>query len=163
MAFAYDPDTIEVVLRDKSSNPLIGVVKATGAMLFLNGGDRRRVVGAIAAATLAVQLVGPVDATFTIGWNLLVTTATNHSFGVQVSWTDEGGTARTMFIDAETPAAAFPSGAAAIVNANGAIPYAGAMKTIRAKANTAITIATVGTFTTVVYNAEAFIEQLFGA
>ncbi len=42
----------------------------------------------------------------------------------------------------------------------GAVPYQGLEITIRAKAATTITIATTGTFTTVVYNVEGCIKQV---
>ena len=47
-----------------------------------------------------------------------------------------------------------------MTNTIGAIAYPGVPIQIRAKAATAITISTTGTFTTVTYNVEGIIQQL---
>ncbi len=103
--------------------------------------------------TMATYTNGATDATFTIFANVLVTTATSHNFQVQVSYHDEGNTARTS-------ALFFTSGSNVIPDGGGAVPYEAAAITIRAKASTTITIKTAGTFTTVVYNIEASIAQI---
>ncbi len=46
-----------------------------------------------------------------------------------------------------------------ITNVTGSGPYGGVPLHIRAKASTAITLATTGTFTTVTYNVEGVIKQ----
>jgi hypothetical protein len=112
-----------------------------------------------AKASVATYTVGAADGSFEVSCNVLVTTATTHSFGCNVAYTDEGNTARTVYLDFATPSA-YPSGTAAITNGNGAIPYAGTVRHIRAKAATTITINTVGTFTTVTYNVEGVIKQI---
>jgi hypothetical protein len=87
-----------------------------------------------------------------------VTTATTHNFTVTCAYTDEGNTARTLTLSFTLVAGgAFTT---AVANANGAVPYMGIPQHIRVKANTAITIATTGTFTTVTYNVEGLIRQL---
>ncbi len=117
-----------------------------------------RSVGAIAAvASVSTFTVGAADATFEVSANVLVTTATTHSFNVTVGYTDEGNTARTLTLNFSTLAGVISN--AAITNVAGAVPYEGVPMHIRAKAATAITIATTGTFTTVVYNVEGVIKQ----
>jgi len=148
----------ETALRTRSGLPLV-VVGDTDRQIPIVQWPRGRQEGLIAAATLVSVNVGPVDASFEVSANVLVTVSTTHSFGCQLQYTDEGNTVRTMFWDFATPSA-YPSGAAAIVNASGAVPYMGYTHYIRAKAGTTITIATVGTFTTVTYNAEAMIKQI---
>jgi hypothetical protein len=98
------------------------------------------------------------DGTFVVSANVLVTTSTTHSFTVTCTYTDEGNTARTL-----TMAFLLVAGSAitnTIANAAGAVPYMGIPVQIRAKASTAITIATTGTFTTVTYNVEGLIMQV---
>lgn len=114
------------------------------------------------AATAAVASVASftpaADGTFRVSANVLVTTATNHSFTVTCSYTDEGNTARITTLNFTTLAGVISN--AAIANAGGAVPYAGVPLHIRAKGGTAITIGTTGTFTTVTYNVDGLIEQV---
>lgn len=122
-----------------------------------------RAVGRSAAQTAAVASVaaianvGSADGTFEVSANVLVTTATTHTFTVTCAYTDEGNTARTLTLQFSSLAGAFLT---SITNVGGAVPYEGAVLHIRAKAGTAITIATTGTFTTVTYNVEGIIRQL---
>jgi hypothetical protein len=111
-----------------------------------------------AVASVATYTVGTSDHTFIVSANVLVTVATTHSFTVTCAYTDEGNTARTL-----TMAFLLVAGSAitnTIANAAGAVPYMGIPVQIRAKASTAITIATTGTFTTVTYNVEGLIVQV---
>lgn len=112
-----------------------------------------------AAAVASVATFTPVaDASFEVSANILVTTATTHAFTATCAYTDEGNTARTVTLNFSLVAGgAFTT---SIANANGAVPYLGMPIHIRAKAATAITIATTGTFTTVAYNVEATIRQI---
>jgi hypothetical protein len=115
-------------------------------------------VGATAAvASVATYTVGATDGSFDVVANVLITTATVHSFTVTCAYTDEGNTARTLTLNFSTLAGVISN--AAITNAAGAVPYEGVPLRIRCKATTAITIATTGTFTTVTYNVEATISQ----
>lgn len=121
-----------------------------------------RATGRVTAQTAAVAsvsafTVGATDASFEISANVLVTTATTHSFTVTCAYTDEGNTARTLTLSFSQLAGTIIT---AITNVTGAGPYEGVSVHIRAKAATAITIATVGTFTTVTYNAEGNIRQI---
>jgi hypothetical protein len=119
-----------------------------------------RTVGATAAvASIATYTVGAADSSFEVKANVLVTTATNHTFTLTCAYTDEGNTARTL-----TLPFVLVAGSAivnSVANATGAVPYMGIAVNIRCKAATAITIASAagGTYTTVVYNAEGIIKQ----
>lgn len=118
-----------------------------------------RVTGQTGAKSSLVTFTPSADGTFVIQANILVTTATNHSFTMTVTYTDEGNTARTVtmpFVLVASPSTITTS----VVSANGAVPYMGLPLTIRAKASTAITAQTTGTFTSVVYNAEAVFSKL---
>lgn len=118
----------------------------------------RSAAAVAAVASVATFTVGAADGTFRVSANVLVTTATAHSFTVTVAYTDEGNTARTVTFNFSTVAGVISN--AAITNVAGAVPYEGIPLHIRCKAATAITIATTGTFTTVTYNVDGLIEQL---
>ena len=120
-------------------------------------GQGRSTAQTAAVASVATYTVGAADGTFMISANVLVTTSTVHSFTVTVAYTDEGNTARTLTLNFSNLAGTFST---SIANAAGAVPYEGVPLHIRAKASTAITIASTGTFTTVQYNIEAYITQL---
>ena len=123
-----------------------------------------RTTGAAAAvASVCTTLVGAADATYEILMNVLVTTATTHTFTAQCTYTDEGNTARTITMPfrlvGDTTALT-----ASIANGNGAVPYIGVPLLIRCKAATAITLLTqaAGTYTTVAYNVEGLIRKVNG-
>lgn len=120
-------------------------------------GTGRSTAQVAAVASVAAYTVGAADGSFLISANVLVTTATLHSFTATVTYTDEGNTSRTVTMQFSTLAGAFVT---AMTNAQGTVPYEGVPLHIRAKASTAITIATTGTFTTVVYNVEGIITQI---
>lgn len=120
-----------------------------------------RVTGQTAAvASIAAITVGSADSTYEVSANVLVTTATNHAFTLTCAYTDEGNSARTLTLTFGLVAGGVAT--TSIAHGNGAVPYHGVPVTIRAKAGTAITIASAagGTYTTVTYNAEAIIKQL---
>lgn len=116
-------------------------------------------VAQTAAATFATYTVGASDADFLVSSNVLVTTSTAHSFTVTCAYTDEGNTARTLTLTFSQLAGTFIT---AITNVTGAGPYEGVPLHIRAKASTAITIASAGggTYTTVSYNGRGVITKL---
>jgi hypothetical protein len=117
-----------------------------------------RLTGRTAAvASLANYTVGAADGSFEVSANINVTTSTLHSFGATCTYTDETNTSRTLTLNFSQLAGTFVT---AITNATGAGPYEGVVLSIRAKAGTAITLATTGTFTTVTYNAEGSIKQI---
>ncbi len=147
---------------------LTGGMAITGTMAKYNGvttagigtpavyGQGRFTAQTAAKATVATYTVGASDGSFIVSANVLVTTATSHNFTVTCAYTDESNTARTLTLNFSTTAGVI---ATAIANAAGAVPYHGLPLHIRAKASTAITIATTGTFTTVTYNVEGLITQ----
>jgi len=115
-----------------------------------------------AAAVASVCTVTPaVDTSYDVCMNVLVTTATTHTFTCQCTYTDEGNTARTVTMPfrlvGDTTALT-----SSITNTNGAVPYNGVAVRIRAKAGTAVTLLTqaAGTYTTVAFNVEGSIRQV---
>lgn len=110
-----------------------------------------------AVASVSTFTVGAADASYLVWGNVLVTTATAHSFSMTCAYTDESNTARTLTLNFSQLAGTFIQ---TITNITGAGPYEGVSVGIRCKAATAITFATTGTFTTVTYNAEGVALQL---
>lgn len=110
-----------------------------------------------ANASVSTYTVGAADASFLVFGNVLVTTATAHSFSMTCAYTDEGNTSRTVTLGFFQLTGA--TVITLITNVTGATPYESIPFPIRCKANTAITFATTGTFTTVVYNAEGFVVK----
>lgn len=120
-------------------------------------GSGRVTAQSAAAAAFAAYTVGAADGSFLVSANVNVTTSTLHSFTVTVTYTDETNTSRTLVLTFSQIAGVLVS---TITNTTGAGPYEGLPLHIRCKASTAITFATVGTFTTVAYNAEGVITQI---
>lgn len=89
---------------------------------------------------------------FEITAEYLITAYTSGSAEIQVSWTDEGGTARTATLLLADLSGTTATGAAA-TGPFSAIPYR-----LRSSANNAITIKTAGTFSAT-YDASATIKQ----
>lgn len=111
-----------------------------------------------AQASVSTYTVGAADGSFEVSANVNVTTSTAHTFTVTIAYTDEGNTSRTLTAGfTQLSGATFLT---AITNVTGAGPYESPVYHIRCKAATAITIATVGTFTTVTYNVEGIIKQM---
>lgn len=124
-------------------------------------GTSGRTVAATAAVASVATLTPAADGSFDVNMNVLVTTATTHTFTAQCTYTDEGNTARTVTMGfrlvGDTTALT-----SSISNASGAVPYNGVAQRIRVKGGTAITLLTqaAGTYTTVVYNVEGTIRQV---
>lgn len=110
-----------------------------------------------AAAAFATYTVGAADGSFLISANLLVTASVTNSFTCTCTYTDEGNTSRTLNMTFSQITGTLLT---TITNVTGTGAYEGVPLHIRAKASTAITFATVGTFTSVTYNAEAQITQI---
>lgn len=110
-----------------------------------------------AVASVVAYTVGPEDGSFRISADVNVTTSTVHNFTVTVAYTDETNAARTLTLTFSQLAG---TQVTAITNVTGAGPYSSITLHIRAKGATAITVATTGTFTTVTYNVEGFINQI---
>lgn len=110
-----------------------------------------------AAAAFAAYTVGGADGSFLVSANINVTAATTASFTTTCTYTDEGNTSRTLTMNFSNITGTLLT---TITNITGTGAYEGVPLHIRAKASTAITFATVGTFTSVTYNAEASITQI---
>lgn len=150
------------------TTPVAGAMEYDGANLYFTptGTIRKQIATTItsrstaqtaAVANVLTQAVGSADGSFEVSANVLVTTATIHSFTTTVTYTDEGNTSRTVTLNFSTIAGAITP---TIANAGGAVPYEGVPLHIRAKASTNIVIATTGTFTTVTYNVEGAITKI---
>ncbi len=151
--------TIDASSNVSLAGPVIlynNIATAGNGLASIQGAGRATAqVGA--NASVATYTVGAADASFIVSANVLVTTATTHNFTVTCAYTDEGNTARTATFNFQTVAGVIGT---AITNVGGAVPYASLPVHIRAKAATAITIATTGTFTTVTYNVEGVIQKV---
>jgi hypothetical protein len=110
-----------------------------------------------AVSSVATYTVGSTDSSFMVSANVLVTASSTHSFNVQVTYTDEGNTSRTVTFNVQQLGGTLVT---SITNITGAGPYEGVPLHIRCKASTAITILTSGTFTSVTYNVEGVITQI---
>jgi len=111
-----------------------------------------------AVSNIVTHTVGASDATYAISGNILVTTSGSESFSLQVDYTDEGNTARTITV----PLIRISTGSflTATLSASGAVPYPAVHVHIRCKASTNIVVKTSGTFTGCTYNVEALIEKI---
>ena len=112
------------------------------------------------SAAIATYTVGATAGVFHVSGNINVTASTTHSFSLDVSYTDEGGTPRVMILPMAALAGSFITGGL-ITNVTGAGPYESPVMEIRCAAASTITIRpSAGTFTTVTYNGSAIIEQV---
>ncbi len=140
-----------------SKIPTYNSVTTTGWGVPAIYGTGRSTAQNAAVASVATYTVGAADGSFLISANVLITTATAHTIAVQVDYTDEGNTARTLTLNFSQLAGTIVN---SITNVTGAGPYEGIPVHVRAKAATAITVKTTGTFTTVTYNVEGSITQI---
>src|SRR5579864_9338491 len=104
-----------------------------------------------ATASISTYTVGAADGSFIVSANINVTAATTASFTCTCTYTDETNTSRTLTLNFSNVTGTLLT---TITNATGTGAYEGVPLHIRAKASTAITFATVGTFTSATYNAE---------
>ena len=134
----------------------------TGVLPTANGGTSTttgRATAQTAANTNVVTLTnGGTDASYEVSANVLVTTSSAESFSVQVDYTDEGNTARTVTI----PMIRISTGGLItnVTSAFGATTYPSFTMQIRSKASTDIKIYTTGTFTGCTYNVEGRITKI---
>jgi|HubBroStandDraft_2_1064218.scaffolds.fasta_scaffold00145_11 hypothetical protein len=110
-----------------------------------------------AAAAFSTYTVGAADGSFIVSANINVTAATTASFTCTCTYTDETNTSRTLTLNFSNVTGTLLT---TITNVTGTGAYEGVPLHIRCKASTAITFATVGTFTSVTYNAEGIIQQV---
>ncbi len=114
-----------------------------------------RSTGQTAAVTsVAAYTVGGSDGSFLISANANITSFVAGTFNVTVAYTDETNTGRTLTLNFSSLTGTLGVALAAVG------PFEGVPAHIRAKAGTAITIATAGTFTSLTYNVEAVIQQI---
>lgn len=113
------------------------------------------------SAAVATYTVGAADGTFVVSGAINITTSTTFSFSLDVVYTDDGNVSRTLVLPLTQLAGTFVATGLA-TNILGAGPYESASMTIRAKANTSITIrpSAGGTYTAVVYNVAGNIRQI---
>lgn len=107
-----------------------------------------------AVASVATYTVGASDGSFLISANGNITTFVAGTFNVTVAYTDETNTSQTLKLNFSTITGTIGIALAA------SGPFEGIPTHIRAKAGTAITVATSGTFTSLTYNVEASIIQI---
>jgi hypothetical protein len=121
-------------------------------------GYGRATAQAAANASVATYTVGAADGSFIVSANVNIVTVTACSFTVTVTYTDETNTVRTATFTFTLLATQLTT----ITNVTGTGAYEGLPMHIRAKAGTAITIASAagGTYTTVSYNIEGMIAQI---
>lgn len=131
-----------------------GALTTPGPFIITRG---RATAQVAAVTTVATVTVGAADGTFEVSSNISVTTATLHSISVTCTYTDEGNVSRTLTLGFAQLAGA--TLITLITNVTSTGPYESMVYHIRAKAGTAITIATTGTFTTIAYNVEGVIKQ----
>lgn len=142
---------------DKLFTTYNGMATAGNGIVSVQGAGRSTAQIA-AVASVAAYTVGAADASFEVSANVNVTTATAHSFSVTATYTDETNASRTITMPFIQVGGVTLVGT--ITNVTGSGPYEGVPVHIRAKASTAITIATAGTFTTVTYNVEGNIRKV---
>lgn len=134
----------------------LGATLSTASISGITGSGRATAQTA-ANTNVATVAVGAADGSFRISANVLITASTTHSITVTVDYTDEGNTARTLTLPFSQLAGTIIT---AITNVTGAGPYEGLGCHIRCKASTNIVFKTAGTFTTVTYNVEGYVEKL---
>lgn len=120
-------------------------------------GSGRVTAQTAAAAAIATYTVGAADGTFIVSGNVLVTAAVTASFAMTVTYTDESNTSRTLTLNFSQVNGTLLN---TITNVTGTGAYEGVPLQIRCKAATSITFATSGTFTSITYNAEGYIQQI---
>lgn len=129
-------------------------VATTGGGIPAIYGSGRSTAQTGAVATVATYTVGSSDGSFIISANANITTFVAGTFNITVSYTDETNAAQTLKLSFSTVTGTLGIALAA------AGAFEGIPVHIRCKANTSITVATTGTFTSLTYNVESYIQQL---
>lgn len=141
-----------------SSGLTVGTGYSVNGVLGLGQVTNGRVTGQTAAASSVASLtVGTSDASYYVSGNVNVTASVTHNFTLQLSYTDETNAGRTVTMSVQQVGGTIIT---AITNVTGVGAYEGVPLHIRAKAGTAITVLTAGTFTSVTYNVEGHIAQI---
>lgn len=143
------------LVTSDSANSVISFPDSSGTVATSFIGS---LTGKTSAQTSIVQTtVGQTNSVFNVSAIIDVTTSTTYSFTCTCAYTDWGGTSRVLTLNFSSLAGVLST---IIVNTGGAGPREGVVQSIKAKAGTAITIASVGTFTSVTYNADGVITQV---
>ncbi len=158
-------EKLEVTGNIKSSGSLVllgkvtqyNSINTTGQGIPSIYGTGRSTGQTAAVDSVVTYTVGVADGSFIISSNMNVTGSTTHAFSAQVDYTDETNTSRTVTLSFSQLAGSIIN---SITNVTGVGPYEGIPLHIRCKASTSITMKTVGTFTSVVYNVEGSITQI---
>lgn len=145
------------VVFDEKADGLLAYDFARAAWVRVPGSIVAAVGGLTAAQAGLISHTAVSAGMYRVSARVLVTTSTTHNFNVKVDYTDEAGTARTLFL---TFYQLSGTAGVSIANAAGAVPYHGASHSIFVKAGTTITVYTAGTFTTVTYDVVAALERL---
>lgn len=119
-------------------------------------GSGRATAQTAANTSVATYTCGAADGSFLVSANVNVTTSGTFSINVQVTYTDETNAAQTETLTFTNAGVLLT----AISNVQGVGAFEGIPIRLRAKAGTAITVKTAGTFTSVTYNVEADITQV---
>lgn len=116
-----------------------------------------RSTGQTAAVASICTFTPAVNGTFEVSLNLLVTASSSFSILGNINYRGEDNIVYTLH-----PPITDGLGTIAVnaTNSSGAIPWLGLSVYFRAKAGTAITISTSGTFSSVTYNVEAIIRKV---
>lgn len=155
-ATALTLDTSQTCLLAKTISSYNGVATSGWGVPAIQASGRATAQSA-ANASISTYTVGAADGSFEVSANMNVTAATVLSTTLQVSYTDESNTARSMIFPVQQLGGSFIAGG--LITATGA--WESATMHIRCKASTAITVLTAaGTFNTVTYTAEGLIRQL---
>lgn len=133
-----------------------GIATAGNGVVAVQGYGRTTAQTA-ANASFETYTVGASDESLDVSANVNVTASVTNSFTVTCTYTDETNTSRTLTLTFSNVGGTFLT---TITNVTGTGAYEGIPLHIRAKSGTTITMATVGTFTSVTYNAEGAITKL---
>lgn len=117
-------------------------------------GSGRQTAQTAADASVATYTVGASDGSFWVSGNVNVTAFAVGTFNEIVTYTDETNTVQTLKLNFSSVTGTIGIAIAATG------PFEGIPAQIRAKAGTAITISTTGTFTSLTYNVEGNITQV---
>lgn len=154
-------DTTEAAQFDTSGNLLMvkqvtkyNNISTVGWGIPAIYGSGRSTAQTGAVASVATYTVGGSDGSFIVSANANITAFVAGTFNVQVDYTDETNTARTLTLNFSSLTGTLGIALAA------AGPFEGIPAHIRCKASTSITVKTTGTFTSITYNVEGIISQI---
>lgn len=125
----------------------------THRMLVQNAITSGRVTAQTGAASSIVTVTaGATDESYLVWGNINCTVFSSGTFSLQCNYTNESNVAQTPLFEGH-----FTSGYGTTVTGTGS--FEGQPLALRVKAGTTITILTSGTFTSLTYNAEGFIQR----